>query len=62
MALTSGLPRKQVVADFGIGFSPLSRWVQKDRRNRKKPAIQSDPEREIAELRKGNRMFREERD
>ena len=28
IALTSGLPRKQVAADFGIGFSTLSRWIQ----------------------------------
>ncbi|WP_281969242.1 IS3 family transposase [Roseovarius nanhaiticus] len=62
VALTSGLPRKQVAADFGIGFSTLSRWIQQDRRNPEKPAAQSDLEREIAELRKENRMLREERD
>ncbi|WP_106743592.1 transposase [Yoonia maritima] len=33
VALTSGLPRKQVAADFGVGFSTLSRWIQRDRRN-----------------------------
>ena len=32
VALTSGLPRKQVAADFGIGFSTLNRWIQQDRR------------------------------
>ncbi len=37
VALTSGLPRKQVAADFGIGFSKLSRWIQQDRRNPEKP-------------------------
>jgi len=31
VALTSGLTRKQVASDFGVGFSTLSRWVQKDR-------------------------------
>ena len=62
VALTSGLPRKQVAADFGIGFSTLNRWIQRDRRNPEKPIIQSDLEREIAELRKENRMLREERD
>ena len=62
VALTSGLPRKQVAADFGIGFSTLNRWIQQDRRNPEKPTIQSDLEREIAELRKENRMLREERD
>ena len=62
VALTSGLPRKQVAADFGIGFSTLNRWIQQARRNPEKPTIQSDLEREIAELRKENRMLREERD
>ena len=62
VALTSGLPRKQVAADFGIGFSTLNRWIQQDRRNPEKPTVQSDLEREIAELRKENRMLREERD
>jgi len=59
VALTSGLPRKRVAADFGIGFSTLSRWIQQDRGNPEKPTSQSDLEREIAELRKENRMLRE---
>jgi len=62
VALTSGLPRKQVAADFGIGFSTLSRWIQQDRRSPEEPGAQSDLEREIAELRKENRLLREERD
>jgi len=62
VALTSGLPRKQVAADFGVGFSTLSRWIQQDRRNPEKPSAQSDLEREVAELRKENRMLREERE
>lgn len=51
VTLTSGLPRKQVAADFGVGFSTLSGWCQQDRRNPEKPAVQSDLEREVAELR-----------
>lgn len=62
IALTSGLPRKQMAADFGIGFSTLSRWIQQDRRNPEKPTVQSDLEREVAELRKESRLLREERD
>lgn len=62
IALTSGLSRRQVAADLGIGFSTLSRWIQKDRRNPEKSTAQSDLEREIAELRKENRLLREERD
>jgi len=62
VALTSGLTRKQVAADFGIGFSTLSNWIQQDRKNPEKPTAQSDLEREVAELRKKNRLLREERD
>jgi transposase len=60
VALTSGLTRKQVASDFGIGFSTLSKWVQQDRKNPEKPTAQSDLERENAELRKENRLLREE--
>ena len=33
IALPSGLSRRQVASDLGIGFSTLSRWIQQDRRN-----------------------------
>jgi len=62
VALTSGLTRKQVAADFGIGFSTLSNWLQQDRKSPEKPTVQTDLEREVAELRKANRLLREERD
>ena len=62
VALTSGPPRKQVVADFRIGFSALSRRIQQDRRNPELPTAPSDLEGKVAELRKENRMLREERD
>ncbi|MBL4750564.1 MAG: transposase [Amylibacter sp.] len=41
VALTSGLSRKQVAADFGVGFSTLSRWIQLEPRGLPKPAVQS---------------------
>jgi len=31
VALTSGLPRKQIAADFDVGFSTLRRWIQQGR-------------------------------
>ena len=31
IALTSGLTRKQVASDLGIGFSTLAKWIQKSR-------------------------------
>jgi transposase len=62
VALTSGLTRKQVAVDFGIGFSTLSRWVRQDRKTLPEPSAQSDLEREVAMLRKENRLLREERE
>lgn len=62
VALTSGLIRKQVAADFCIGFSTLSNWIQLDRKNPKKPAAKSDLERDVTELRKESRLLREERE
>ena len=62
IALASGLPLRQVATDLGIGYSTLNKWIGEDRRDPEKPARQSDLEREIAELRKENRLLREERD
>ncbi len=62
VALTSGLSRKQVAADFKIGFSTLARWIQLERRISPEPVVQSDLEKEVANLRKENRLLREERD
>ena len=62
VALTSGLARKQVAADFGIGFSTLSRWVRQERVTLPEPSVQLDLEREVAMLRKENRLLREERE
>ena len=38
VALTSGLSRKQVASDFGIGFSTLSRWIKEERDTVSTPA------------------------
>lgn len=62
IALTSGLPRKQVASDLGVGFSTLNNWIRQDRADPAKPTAQSDMEKELAELRKEVRMLREERE
>ena len=62
IALTSGLPRRQVAVDLGVGFLTLNLWVQEDRRNPEKPTAQTDMEHELAELRRENRLLREERE
>ncbi|WP_424991269.1 hypothetical protein [Fluviibacterium sp. S390] len=45
-----------------FALSPLSRWIQQERKNPEKPTAQSDLEHEVAELRRENRQLREERD
>ena len=62
VAVTSGLTRKQVASDFGVGFSTLNRWIQQDCQRAPEPSIQSDLEKEVAALRKENRLLREERE
>ena len=59
-ALSSGLSRKQVAADLGVGFSTLSRWIQPERREQPGPTVQSDLEAEVTRPRKENRLLREE--
>lgn len=62
IALTSGLSRRRVAEELGVGFSTLNRWVSLDRSNPEKLQTQSDLERKLTELRKENRLLREERD
>ena len=62
LALTSGLTRKQIAADLGIGFSTLNKWVQQDRDKDPMIGPHEDQEKEIVRLRKENRILREERE
>ena len=61
LALTSGLPRKQISTDFGMGFSTLNKWVQRSRDEDLLEGPQVDQEKELSRLRKENRILREER-
>ena len=62
VALTSGLSRKQVASDIGIGFSTLSRWIKEERHTVSTPEPQVDLIHENERLRKEVRMLREERE
>jgi len=62
VALTSGLTRKQVASDLGIGFSTLSKWIQKSKPDDLPPAADIDLAKEVERLRKENRLLLEERE
>ena len=62
IALTSGLTRKQVASDLGIGFSTLAKWIQKSKPDDLPPAADIDLAKENERLRKENRLLVEERE
>ncbi len=61
VALTFGLPGQQVAGDLGTGALTWNKGIEKERCALGKPARQSELAREIASLRKGNRLAREAR-
>jgi len=62
IALTSGLARKQVASDLGVGLSTLNKWITAHRDT----DVVSDKDLELARenerLRRENRILKEERD
>ena len=62
IAQTSGLTRKQIASDLGIGFSTLSNWVQSMRQEELSSAPQEDLAKENERLRREVRLLKEERD
>ncbi len=62
IALTSGLTRRQVASDLGIGFSTLSKWVQISKTDETISIPDQDLFKEVERLRKENRRLKEERD
>ena len=62
IALTSGLTRRQVASDLGVGLSTLSKWIQRSRPENMPPVSDIDLAKENERLRKENRLLLEERE
>lgn len=63
LALTSGLSRRQVADDLGVGLSTLNKWIKAHRDSQSSShSSASDIEREVARLRKENSILMEERE
>ena len=62
IALTSGLTRKQIASDLGVGLSTLNKWVTAHRDTDVVSDKDLDLARENERLRRENRILKEERD
>ncbi len=62
LALSSGLTRKEVASDLGIGMSTLNKWVTQHKHEDLMSGPHDDAHKELSRLRKENRILREERE
>lgn len=59
---TSGLTRKLVAADLGIGLSTLGKWIATYRTEERPDSPSADLLKEVEQLRRENGVWTEERD
>jgi transposase len=62
IALTSGLTRKQVADDLGVGMSALNKWITAHRDTDVVLKEDLSPAQENDQLRRESRILKEERD
>ena len=62
IALSSGLSRKRVAADLGVGVSTLGKWINRIRAEGGASLPDPDLLREVERLRKENSILKQERD
>jgi transposase len=62
IAVTSGLSRRRVAADLGVGLSTLGKWVSQYRPADMSISPQADLAKENEQLRRENRILKEERE
>ena len=62
IALSSGLSRKQVAADLGVGVWTLGKWISRIRTEGEASLPDADLLNELERLRKENRILKEERE
>lgn len=62
IALTSGLTRKQVADDLGVGMSTLNKWIMAHRDTDVVPKEDLSLAQENDRLRRENRILKEERE
>lgn len=62
MVRDSGLPVREIAKDLGVGYSTLTKWKSKADEAELMAGPHEDVDKELARLRRENRILREERD
>jgi transposase len=62
IALTSGLTRRQVASDLGMGISTLNKWIKVAQDSEGGSLPDADLVREVERLRKENAVLKQERE